>query len=418
MRARTPRAHPKKIKRGGTIQTIARIKLPFGSGEYAYRVLGPWGEHHDAETRAIAEWKASLQSGLTCLRNEAISVASLIDQYLKFSQQYYSPRLIGENDSRTVGNQHARVVRALRYPWKLYRELPAEKFGPLALEACRELMIDDDLSRKYANQLIGCIQRAWKWASSKQLVSEASHSWLTKLQPLRKGRCRAREGPGTPPIVPWEVIQKTISHTSRTIAGMILTQYYCCMRPEEVCIMRKGCIIKELKVKGAPAGMWGYYPGIFKGDHLDNTVVQEVIPIGPKAQELLQPFLEEAVADDDYLFSPSKAQVEEMALKRSLRKTKVQPSQQDRRKKNPLKSPGAHYLPDSYRQAVQRATARAGVPSWSPVQLRHTHSTEIRDKYDGIDVAQLALRHKHSKTSEIYAKLQVSKAFQLMAKEG
>lgn len=182
--------------------------------------------------------------------------------------------------------------------------------------------------------------------------------------------------------------------------------------------MKKKNIDISPAIKGLETKMWGYYPEAFKGDHLDNTRVQEVIPIGPKAMEILKPFYDEAKNDDDYLFSPKKALEEELAKKRALRKTKVQPSQQNRKKRKPRKSPGVHYMPDSYRQAVHRAIGRAGVTKWSPAQLRHTHSTEIREKYDGIDTAQLALRHKHAKTSEIYAKIQVKKAFELMAKEG
>lgn len=418
MKSKTPRAHPKKIMQDGKVRIIARIKLPFGNGNYLYRTLGPWGEHYDSETRIIAEWKASLQSGTLGLQNQTLKVMDLLDRYLKYAEEYYKARPIGENDKRKVGGHYAHVIKALKYPWRLYREMPAEEFGPLALEACREVMIDDNLSRKYVNKLVDCIRRTWKWASSKQLVSSQCFKWLMTVNHLKRGRTRAKEGRGTPPIVPWDDIQKTVVNTSRTIGAMILTQYYCCMRPEEVCIMRKRNIHLDVQVEGLNQTMWGYYPDAYKGDHLDQTSIQEVIPIGPKAQAILQPFLNEAKDENDYLFSPANAQAEELALKRSLRKTKVQPSQLNRRKKKPEKQPGPHYMPGSYCQAVKRAIKRAGVPKWTPVQLRHSHATDIREKHDSIDAAQLSLRHKHAKTSEIYAKLQVRKAFQLMAKEG
>lgn len=358
MRAVTPRAHPRKIERYGSTQIVARIKLPFGKGKYDYKVLGPWGEHYDAEARVVAEWKASRQSGSIGVPKSIVSVGVLVDRYIAFALEYYKARPIGENDKKKVASQYHKVVKALSYPLKLYKETPAEEFGPLCLEACRVLMIDDELTRKYINKLVGCIQRAWKWASSKQLVSPNCHSWLMKVEHLKKTRTTAKEGRGTPPTVPWEIIQKTIDHCPRTIGAMIQVQYHCCMRPEEVCIIRKGNIDKNPKVRGIPAGMWGFYPDAFKGDHLENTDVQEVIPIGPKTQAVLQQFIDEAKLDTDYLFSPIKAQDEELARKRAIRKTRVQPSQVNRRKKKPKKSPGVHYTPNSYRQAVHRAIKR------------------------------------------------------------
>ena len=418
MRAITPRAHPRKINRHGTTQVVARIKLPFGSGKYDYKVLGPWGEHYEAETRVVAEWKASRQSGSIGAPKSIVSVGVIVDRYIAYARDYYKARPIGENDKKKFASQYHKVAKALSYPFRLYKQLPAEEFGPLCLEACRELMIDDELTRKYINKLVGCIQRAWKWASSKQLVTANCYSWLLTVDHLKKTRTKAKEGRGTPPTVPWEIIQQTIDHCPRTIGAMIQVQYHCCMRPEEVCIIRKGNIDRDPNVKGIPAGMWAFYPGIFKGDHLENTIIQEIIPIGPKTRAVIEPFMNEAKFDTDYLFSPIKTQEEELARKRALRKTKVQPSQINRKKRKPKKSPGVHYTPNSYRQAVHRAIARGKLPKWSPAQLRHSHSTEIRDKYDGINTAQLSLRHKHAKTSEIYAKIQVRKAFELMAKEG
>jgi integrase len=55
------------------------------------------------------------------------------------------------------------------------------------------------------------------------------------------------------------------------------------------------------------------------------------------------------------------------------------------------------------------ACKKAGVPQWTPNQLRHTAGTEIRNKY-GIEYAQAALGHTDAKTTEIYAKASYEKA--------
>jgi integrase len=80
----------------------------------------------------------------------------------------------------------------------------------------------------------------------------------------------------------------------------------------------------------------------------------------------------------------------------------VQPSQRNRRKKNPRRPAGDRYTRDSYRRAVQRAAKAAGVASWFPNQLRHAAGTEIR-KLFGIEASQTRLGHKSLSVTEVYA---------------
>jgi len=55
------------------------------------------------------------------------------------------------------------------------------------------------------------------------------------------------------------------------------------------------------------------------------------------------------------------------------------------------------------------AVKKAGVPHWTPNQLRHAGGTEVREKF-GLEYAQAVLGHSSMNTTEIYAKVSFEKA--------
>jgi hypothetical protein len=76
-----------------------------------------------------------------------ISVVELMAAYLHFAQRYYRKgnRLTGEN---------AAINCALRVVKLLYGRKPCSDFGPLALQAVVQRMVDDGLSRTTVNQTL------------------------------------------------------------------------------------------------------------------------------------------------------------------------------------------------------------------------------------------------------------------------
>jgi integrase len=118
-----------------------------------------------------------------------------------------------------------------------------------------------------------------------------------------------------------------------------------------------------------------------------------------------------------YLFSPAEAVAEHRAGRRQNRKTRVQPSQIDRRKRNPKRVIGDHYNNRSYGHAVAKACDRAGVPRWAPNQLRHNAATRLRKEF-GLDVARAVLGHSSPVVTEVYAELDGAKAAEAMERVG
>ncbi len=196
----------------------------------------------------------------------------------------------------------------------------------------------------------------------------------------------------------------------------------------------------DLDTSGA---VWFYYPGSDEGPHGKHKTAWrghgKVIAIGPKAQEILKPWLRLNLTA--YLFQPCEAMAAFRAEQRRNRKSKVQPSQQTGRKAKPKKLPRERYTSRSYAQAITHAvekanTARtckpgkqlkpqdrcnackaAAVPHWHPHQLRHTKATEIRREF-GLDAARAVLGHRAPRITELYAENDANKVTEIMAHLG
>ena len=194
-------------------------------------------------------------------------------------------------------------------------------------------------------------------------------------------------------------------HVGRQVWAMIELQRLTGMRPGEVTRMRTGDIDRS-------GSIWVYRPHRHKTEHHDRP---RVIPLGPRAQEILRPFLK---ADPlAYLFRPDEAEAERYAARGAARKSKVSPAHRRRRKPNPRVRPGERYSTSAYGRVIHRGCRKAGVPLWSPNRLRHTAATRLRKDF-GLDVARAILGHSSPAVTEVYAELDREKAFEIMAKIG
>jgi integrase len=155
--------------------------------------------------------------------------------------------------------------------------------------------------------------------------------------------------------------------------------------------------------------VWAFRPASHKNKHRG---LDRVIFLGPRAQEIIKPFLTTDLGA--FLFSP-RAYVEAMHRRRAeLRRTKRTPSELRRRRKaKPRRTPAQRYNRRSYRLAIVRACRKAGVPAWSPLQLRHAAATAIRTRY-GLEAAKAILGHSRVETSQIYAERGMGRAAEIM----
>jgi integrase len=105
------------------------------------------------------------------------------------------------------------------------------------------------------------------------------------------------------------------------------------MRPGEAVAMRADEIDRSGEV-------WIYRPLRHKTEGHDRV---RAIPIGPKAQEVLKPFL--ASASQAHLFRPRSAVEARNERRKAARKSPMTPSQAGRkRKRSPRRPPGSSYI--------------------------------------------------------------------------
>jgi len=77
----------------------------------------------------------------------------------------------------------------------LYGTTPAREFGPLALKAVRQSMIDNKWARKSINRAVARIRHIFRWGVENELVDATTLSRLQAVSALLKGRTDAHDNP-------------------------------------------------------------------------------------------------------------------------------------------------------------------------------------------------------------------------------
>ncbi|MFO0805506.1 MAG: site-specific integrase [Gemmataceae bacterium] len=330
-----------------------------------------------------------------------LSVAEVFLAYLRFAETYYVDR------TGRVTAEFECMKAAIRPVRDLYSTHPAAQFGPVALRAVRQRMIDSGLCRSQVNHRIDRVKRVFRWAASEELVPVAAYEGLRTLPGLRRGRCGVREAPPVKPVAD-EHVTATLPFLPPHVRAMVSLMWHTGMRPSEVCGMTLGRIDRS-------GATWTYRPAHHKTEYAGKS---RAVQLGPKARAVLVEFLQGRIlAPDELLFSPNRQREERFAQLRAGRQSKVQPSQVSRRKSKPRKLPGEQYVPTAICRAVALACKKAGVPHWFPYQLRHAFGTRVR-KEAGLEGAQVLLGHAHAAITELYAERNEALAASIAAKLG
>jgi integrase len=377
--------------------------------------------------RITGEWIANGRKSPQAPKDLAIS--ELIERYRQHVETYY------RKPDGTLTSEVDNIRQALRPLRFIYGKQPAGEFGPLKLKALRGMMMKPNppwlkkpgpgWARRNINKATGRIKMLFGWATECELISQSVYHGLLAVKGLKQGRSEARESKQVAPVDD-AIVNATIPHLSSVVAAMVKVQRLTGARPGEVCIMRTA----DIETAGE---VWIYKPAEHKTAHHGK---QRTISIGPRAQEILRPFLK-PLNPTAYIFNPADA-VAEMRERRSLeRKT---PAGQGNtvgtnRRRQPKRNPGERYNRASYRKAIARACAQAfpapddliGNPQaiadwqrdhhWHPHQLRHSAATEIRKRF-GLEGAQHVLGHATPNMTLTYAERDQADASRIAAEVG
>lgn len=365
----------------------ARVKL---NGKWVH--LGPYDDPdaHAEYKRLIALWALDSPPETIDEKHE-LTVAELLDGYLGHAERYY------RHDSNHVGYLK-RLIKVVR---ELYADHPAAEFGPRKLQTVREAFIRKGWVRPKVNEAVRNVIAIFSWGVEQEMIPGGVVHALREVRSLRRGHTDAPES-RVVRAVPQPDVDATVAVMVPVLRDMITVQRLTGARPGEICKMTPGQIDRR-------GDVWLYRPAEHKTAHHGHD---RVIPIGPKAQAVLRPYLLRAA--DSPCFSPREARAQHLDERHEQRTT---PTHQGNRpdvfkRERLLSETGEQYDVTAYRHAVHRACTRAGVKAWSPHQLRHLTGDTVREQF-GIDGVQAILGHRHCRISEVYAQINTEKAAEI-----
>ena len=266
-----------------TGQAVVTLRTPDGGRRDVYL-----GAYNSEASRA--EYARLIARGPTADPEPAgrpvktATVAEVLLAFLTHADNYYRRPDGTRTDEVREFRLSCRVVR------ELYAALPSSEFGPLALKAVRQRMIDAGLSRPLVNRRTNRVKHVFKWAASEELVTGAVYQSLRCLAGLQAGRSAA---PETAPVVIADV-DATFPFVRPAVAGMIRFQQLTGCRPGEVCLVRP-CDLDTT------ADVWLYRPRYHKLAYRNQV---RVIAVGPRAQAVLRDHW--PPAPTDHFFSPAR----------------------------------------------------------------------------------------------------------------
>ena len=352
----------------GQARTIIAGKT-FYLGEYgseeSRRRYGELIAQHAAGTRVDPFAKsaaAKTESGIT------ISELTLV--FMRHAETYYL-----KDGKRTA--EYDCYKSAVGPMLKLYASTPVVEFGPLALKAVRQAMIDGPTPspkmkrparpwcRSFINKSVGRIRSVFRWAVANELIEPAVLQKLESVPPLLAGRTEATDHAPRRPVsdVHIEAVRKRVQEEVRDLIDLQLLTG-----------ARSGELLKLTSDMIDRTGdVWTAQLIDHKSAHRGK---ERVLVFGPKAKLILAKYIK--LAPGLPLFT--------------------------RRR-------------DSYGRAVTIACDAAKITRWTPHWLRHNAASRLRAEY-GLDVAQVMLGHSTADVTQVYAHLNLTKAIEVAGKVG
>lgn len=295
-------------------------------------------------------------------------------------------------------------------------------------------------SRKFINSQVQRVRHVFKWAAGHEFVPVSVHQALCTLEPLKRGRCNAREGGKVVPV-PDELLSAVRPHLSRPVRALVELQLLTGARPAELLGLRPVDIEIDERTN-----VWTFKPDQHKNAYREHD---RVICFGPRAQDIVRPFLLDRPTTA-FCFSPMDADQERREKLHAARATPLSCGNRPgtNRRDTPRRKPGDWYSTPAYRRAIEYACDRAFPPpaplacepdetrdmwrkrltseqreefqTWRrvhrfhPHQLRHNAATILRREY-GLEAAQLTLGHASAQiTDAVYAERDHTKVVEIM----
>ena len=331
----------------------------------------------------------------------------MLYDYLQHAKGYYNE-----------GSEYQNVKLAIRPVFELYGSSPADKFGATEFKAIREWWLSNPIqyarkkkvdpkapkqfrSRQYVNKCMNKLLRVFKWAVATGMFPAANFMAIKCIEPLKRGRCGAREAKAVKPVCDL-LVEQTMPHLTPVLQAMVKFQRLTGCRPGELVRITPAMVNRSRDV-------WA----IELADHKTAYRGKErFIYVGPQAQAVLLPYL--LRESDKPSFSPIESEKQRLAAKHESRKIPLSCGNRPgtNRARKPRKAPGEAYSTGTYAKAIKYCCGRNKLTHWHPNQLRHSAATQIRKEH-GIDAASVVLGHSGLAVTQVYAEQDRAKAMDI-----
>lgn len=344
-----------------------------------------------AYTERCRQWLASGSRPIvrTPHAGQVLTVAALFQQYREW---IISTGRYVKNGTST--SQHHLIEVVLR---------SFEKFaGNVRLPALREATItrwrdtlesNRRMTRRGINRKVMMLVQAFKWARSRGLLPREVWAEVSAVQPLQRGECgnRPEHGRQRRAVTVEEVERTAAACRCRHVAAMLRFQAIVGCRPGEVGALRWCDLDRNGPVvDGVQFWIYNVADEAAKTAHHGRGISY---PVPPAAQAILSEF---PGVGAGHVFSPA-----------------VSMAERGRARKTAPAFRGC-WRTRAYRNAVIRAARAAGVPHFTPHEVRHGVITRVAE-LSGVLAAQRLAGHSSATTTARYLHAGDDLAFRALA---
>lgn len=394
--ARGPRkrgAPPPYLEHKATGQAYATL-----AGRAVY--FGAYGspESREAYRAFVADWEARQGRAPPVRAVPGTTLAGLVETFLAHAGGHY------RRPDGTPTEEVGAFVRNLRDLLGDTPHRPAADYRAVDLEALRREWVGSGLVRKTVNKQVGRVKRCFRWGLVQGLVPPEVVASLDALADLGEGRSAAPDREPVPPADD-DAVYRSLPYLTPPVRALVALQYLAGMRPGEACRLRGAELDREGRavfgrrvVKLTTAG-WVFQPRRHKNKSKQKHLAYV---LGPLARLVLCRWLRPD--PEEYLFQPREWDGQGKPAPRDVKAEKRR-----KQRKTGGRRKGESYRVDSYAHSVKSACIRAGVPPFSPNQLRHSFATRAEAQFGLLDAAA-ALGHASPLTTEVYVAKSLARA--------
>lgn len=348
--------------------------------------------------RRYAEWREKIEAGEAT--TERVPHAGQVTLTVGDLCTQYRAWIVATDRYTKNGNptpQRHLIERALVQFEEFVGNLRVSQLSEGVIVQWRDrIELNRKLTRGGVNRKVQMLLGALRWGKTRGLLPKTVWSDCRDVEPLKKGECgNRRERLRERRAVTLEEVEKVAAACScRHVAAMLRVQALIGCRPGEIAAMRWADIDKTpIVIDGVALWTYRVAASATKTAHHGRSITY---PISPRAQAILTEF---QAVPNALIFSPAQS----MAERGRSRKT--------------APAFGPQWTARAYRNAVVRACELAGVPYFTPHEIRHGAITRAAEAH-GVLAAQRLANHSSAATTARYLHTDDDAAYRVAARIG